>query len=379
MPFRRLFPIVLILILCSITSLYSQIPMDNILKRVSIPSEGDLRGLVDLVGFPQTSEQMDFIGKLCEDLEKQAIKDNQKEFNIDDNTSFICGISPHDDYMLAGRVYPHVHRNIRAKTVILIGNAHWGEAFGIRNKLIFGDFKYWRGPYGNVKISELRENILKKLGNQYYTVNRKLVETEHSLEGLVPFLQYYNRDVEIIPVLVPFTDWENMRKIGKELADVVSEIAKEMNLKLGKDLAVLCSTDGQHYGDYGWSYYNYHPFGCDIDGYEKAVKQDENLINEHLTGKVSHLKINGLFSKLVDQNDISNYKITWCGRFSAPFAVNFSNELTRNLENRDITGMFFRHGTTLSDPWLPLNDIGLGVTADTNLHHFVTFFSIGYK
>ncbi|MFC1557016.1 AmmeMemoRadiSam system protein B [candidate division KSB1 bacterium] len=357
----------------------AQIPMDRILSRITIPSEGDMRGLVDLTGFPHTADQMDYIGNLCEGLEKDAIAKNHERFGFSDETGFICGISPHDDYILAGRVYSYIHRSIKAKTVILIGNAHWSEAFGIRNMLIFGDFRQWRGPYGPVTVSTLRQRIIAGLSDESYTVDRKLVETEHSLEGLVPFLQYYNRDVEIIPVLIPYTDWETMNKLGIELADAVAKVVQENGWELGRDIAVLCSMDGQHYGDYGWSYYDFHPFGTDAAGFIKATDLDKRLINDYLSGIARSDRVFGLFSELVDQDDISRYKITWCGRFSAPFAVNFSINLAKKAEGRELTGYLLRYGTSLSDQWLPVAEYGLGTTSDTNLHHFVTFAAMGFK
>jgi len=358
---------------------YPQIPMASVLGRVTVPSQGDLRGLVDIVGFPQHADQMDFIGKTCEDLERDAIKTNQKQFGLADNTALICGVSPHDDYMLAGRVYAHVQRYMKARTVILIGNAHWSETFGIRNKLIFGDFKQWRGPYYPVKVSSVQDRIIAKLPAGSYTVNRKLVETEHSLEAEVPYLQYYNRKVEIIPILIPFSDWTTLDRLGRELAQAVADISKENGWKLGTDLAVLCSTDGQHYGDYGWSYYNYHPFGCDADGYKKAIAFDAKMINDYLVGPAASERVRALFATLVDQGDISRYKVTWCGRFAAPFGINFAIHLTRTKENRDLTGYFLRAASSLSDAWLPLKKFNLGATSDSNLHHFVTYFSLGFK
>ena len=358
---------------------HAQIPMQNVLSRIAVASQGDLRGLVDVVGFPSRAEQMDFIGQTCDQLEQAAIRVNQHNFDLADGDGFVCGISPHDDYALAGRLYTHVHRYMKARTVILIGNAHWSETFGIRGRLIFDDFKQWRGPYGPVPVSPLRELILAKLPSGSSTVNRRLAETEHSLEAQIPYLQYFNRKVEIVPILVPFSDWKTLDRLSRELAAVLGDISRQKQWKLGSDLAILCSTDGQHYGDYGWSYYSYFPFGCDAGGYLKAMEQDRNLIDAFLVGTASTGKLQTLFGSLVDTKDISRYKITWCGRFAAPFGVNLAVDLIHLRENRDLAGCLLRTGSSLSDPWLPLKKFGLGVTADANLHHFVTYFALGYK
>lgn len=358
---------------------FAQIPMKKVLSRVSVPAEGNLRGLVDTIGFPHVTRQMDAIAKLSLIAEKNLIEENQKKFNLPDNEGFIFGICPHDDYTLAGRTAVHIQKFIKAKRVILIGNAHWSEAFGIRNKLIFGDFKYWRGPYGRVKISRLREKILSRLPKRDYVVNRTVVETEHSLEALVPFLQYFNKEVEIVPVLVPFTEWEKENKLGEDLARVVAKMVEENHWKLGKDLAVLCSSDGMHYGDYGWSYYNYHPFGCNPDGYKKAMAYDSLLVTNYLTGKITNEKLHRLFGKIIDERNISNYKVTWCGRFSITLAANFSERLVKKVLGRNLTGYFLRHSSGVQEAWIPVRKMNMGITGDVNLHHFVTYFSVGFK
>ncbi len=360
-------------------SILAQIPLERVLGRVTIPSESDTRGLVDVVGFPSNAGQMDFIGPLVEDLEKDALADNRDKYGLDGSNGLVCAISPHDDYTLASRVYVHVHRHIKAKTVILIGNSHWSEAFGIRDRIIFGDFSKWKGPYGEVGISGLREQVIRALPEESYTVNRQVIETEHSLEAMIPYLQYYNREIDIVPVLIPFMDWETMEKRGQEFSDAVAYVLSANNLDLGEDVAILISTDGQHYGDYGWSYYDYHPYGCDAKGYNDATKLDDKLIRRYLTGRLRTNNIRTLFTRLVDQKDISKYKISWCGRFAAPFGVNFANKLNLKINGRNLDGMFLRYGTSISEPWLDLQEHGLGLTGDANLHHFVTYFAVGYR
>ncbi len=117
-----------------------QIPLDRVLKRVTVPSTATLRGLVDIVGFPQTAEAMTFIGDTCEKLEQREIAENQGAIGLPEGEGLVAGWCPHDDYTLAARVYAHVTRAVKAKTVILIGNAHWSEAFGVRSRLIFDAF-----------------------------------------------------------------------------------------------------------------------------------------------------------------------------------------------------------------------------------------------
>lgn len=358
---------------------HGQIPLDRVLKRVTVPSTASLRGLVDIVGFAHTADQMTYIGDLCEKLESRAIADDGKRLELADGRGLVAGWSPHDDYALAGRVYAHVVRQVKAKTVILVGNAHWSEAFGVRSRLIFDDFAEWRGPYAPVRVSAIRAEILKKLPAASYVVNRQIAETEHSLEALVPFLQYYNRDVEIVPVLVPFMPWQDVARLGNELASAVRSIVASRGWTLGKDVAILFSGDGQHYGDYGWSDYDFHPFGCDAEGYRQSLALDQRLIGSYLTGEVQSARIKSLFGELIDTQDVGKYRVTWCCRFALPFGLTFANQLTEVVEHRPLTGYLLRTGSSLSDPWLSVEQFKMGLTGDANLHHFVTYAAVGYR
>jgi AmmeMemoRadiSam system protein B len=359
--------------------LAAQIPMERVLKRVDVPSEGRLRGLVDIVGFPRTAGEMAAIGDAVERLEREEIRENQRRFGLNDGTALTAAWCPHDDYVIAARVYAHVQRYIKAKRVILVGNAHWSETFGVRSRLVFDDFEAWRGPYGPVRVSALREEILKAMPAASVTVNRTMAETEHSLEALVPYLQYYDRDAEIVPIMVPVMPWADVEARAAELTKAVASIARAHGWTLGRDLAVLVSGDGQHYGDYGWSYYSYHPFGCDADGYKQAMAQDDRLVRSYLAGEVTPGRLQGLFEELVDRRDVGTYRITWCGRFAVPFGVRFAGRLTEALEGRALRGLPLRSGSSLAFPWLQVPGSQLGLTGDANLHHFVTYQAVGFR
>jgi AmmeMemoRadiSam system protein B len=334
---------------------------------------------VDLVGFPQTAGEMTAIGDGVERVEKDQIAANQQRYGLGPDSALVAAWSPHDDYVITARVYAHVMRYMKARRVILIGNAHWSEAFGIRRTLVFDDFAEWRGPYGPVKVSPLREEILAALPPASVVVNRTVHATEHSLEALLPYLQYYNRTVEIVPIVVPVMPWADLDARATELSAAVAAVARKHGWKLGRDLAVLASGDGQHYGDYGWSYYGYHPFGCDADGYKKALEQDDRLVSSYLAGPVEVERLHGLFSELVNADDVSKYRITWCGRFAVPLGIRFADLLTRALENRPLTGLALRGGSSIAFPLLQVPGSKLGLTSDTNLHHFVTYQAVGFK
>lgn len=357
---------------------YAQIPREELLKRNSIPSQKDLRGLADLVGFAHTKEQMEYVASYLEKAEKKKIVENQKDYGFSPETSLIAGISPHDDYFYAGRGYVQIMRYIKAPRVIIFGVCHWAKTYDLKDKLVFDSFEKWRGPYGNIAISQLREEIKKGLDEKDYLVNNEVQSVEHSVEALLPFLQHFNRALEIVPILVPYMKWERMDELASHLASVLAEIIKKNNWKLGKDIAFLVSTDCVHYGDYGWGYYHFCPFGTDADGYKKGVNQDLSLIRDYLSGSLNSADIRDFFWKCVEPDDPFTSRISWCGRFSVPMGLNFLVHLVNQLKEKPLCGALLRYGTSLSFPAPPLEKVNLGTTYYSNLHHWVGFTSIGY-
>ena len=213
--------------------------------------ENNIRPIRDNVGFCWCSSEMDsFMNYLSENPETKNVN----------NGLLIGGISPHDDYLYAGRVYYPLYQLIKAKEVVIFGVTHGTVRKAMndpKNVLIFDDYKYWQGPYKNVEVSPLRESIKSKLDKNYFMVSDKAQDIEHSIEALVPFLQYYNRDVKITPIMVTQMSFNRMDTISSQLSEIVKEYITDNNLKPGKDIFFLISTDADHYGED----FNNSPFG----------------------------------------------------------------------------------------------------------------------
>jgi len=375
---KRIFSLVIIL---SLTNLFliAQMPTkEELLKRITIPAQKDLRGLVDLVGFAHTKDQIEYVVNYLEKAEKEKIAANQKKYGFTSATSLVAGISPHDDYFYAGRGYIEVMRYIKAPRVIIFGVCHWAKTYNLKDKFVFDSFAEWRGPYGNIPISSLREKIEAGLDKNDYVIDNEVQSVEHSVEALLPFLQHFNRSVEIVPILVPYMKWEKMDELSSHLAAVVAQIVKKNHWQLGQDIAFLISTDCVHYGDYGWGYYHYCPFGTDATGYQKGVDQDLSMIENYLCGQLESAKTRDFLWKCVEPDDPFTYRISWCGRFSVPMGLNFLFHLVNNLQTKPIQGALLRYGTSLAFPAPPFAKVKLGPTYYSNLHHWVSFTSIAY-
>ena len=338
-----------------------------------------IRGLADTVGYAHTQTQIEAIVNMCDSLEGFSRDKTLREQETESQIAWIAGVCPHDDYLYAARVYGDIMRNVSAGHVILFGVAHRARDFNLADRLIFESFDAWRGPYHPVPVSPLREAIMERLPKSAYVIHDEIQTVEHSVEGLIPFLQHYNQDVQIVSILVPYMNWERLDELSRSLAEVLCNILTEKKFVTGKDVAFVCSNDCVHYGDQDWGGKNYAPFGADVKGYEQAVERDLSLIDRYLIGQLESEKLRDFFSHLVDQKDVRMYKITWCGRFSVPFGLSCVNNMMRELGHPPLTGHLLKYDTSVASGELPLRGAGLGTTAPSNLRHWVGYCAIGYR
>jgi len=343
-------------------------------KVLSKPLKGRVRALKDTVGFSFTKEQIKAVVELSEKLEHDGLEKNREKYQ---NMKWIAGVCPHDDHLLAGRVYVHLFQNMNAKRYVIFGVAHRAANWGVQDSLIFDSFNFWRAPYASVKVSSLRQEIIDLLPKDDFVVNNEWQSEEHSVEGIVPFIQYYNRDAEIVSILVPYMNWERIELLSQDLAEALVKIIQQHKWKLGEDIAFICSNDGDHYGDQDWGGRNLAPFGADEEGYLKATQQDSSLITLNLTGKLTTEKLQDFCYRVWGEHNLKEYKIRWCGRFSVPFGLNTVRILTEKLNHPLLHGYLLRYDTSYNLGKLPLN-IGIGTTAPYNIHHWVGYSAIGY-
>ena len=334
---------------------------------------------VDLVGFATHSWQMDSVMNRIFRIQGQKILDSWERNNIKKFTPWKVAICPHDDYTYAGWIYPAVLRNIKASAVILIGVAHKAGKFGVENKMVFDSFDNWTEPYGPVKVSNLREKIMNQLPRSTYVINDSLQQAEHSLEALIPVLQYYNRNIEIVPVLVPFMSFGKMDALAGSLSLALVKVIQELNLGWNKDIAIVISNDAVHYGDEDWGGQNYAPYGCDSLGYRKALAHEYEIISNCLVGGISKSKLRQFTEYTVQDTNFRTYKWTWCGRYSVPFGLLTAFYLQQNLRSDPVEGILLGYSNSIMQPAIPVEDLGMGKTAPAGLHHWVGYAAIGYK
>jgi MEMO1 family protein len=289
----------------------------------------------------------------------------------------VAAISPHDDYLYAGRLYEPLFRILRSKEVVIFGVTHGAVRKEIKDPqdiLILDDYKLWPGVLKPIAVSPLREYIKTRLDKSAFLVSTKAHELEHSIEALLPFLQYFNPEVRITPIMVAPMPFDKMDEISGKLAEVIAGYMKEKGLKAGKDIFFLVSSDGNHYG----KDFNNSPFGEGEKAWETALALDKRLIGTYLTGGLEASKIRGLTGELWGETYLDYRNTYWCGKYSVPFGLLAAEKIVRRAEGKGLTGRLFRYSDTYSEGVLPLKKLGMGTTAPFSLRHWVSFFSVGY-
>jgi len=337
----------------------------------NLPAE-NIRPVRDDIGYCWNAQQMDrFMDYLKSSYTSDTNKDKQETGK---RPLFIAGISPHDDYLYAGRVYYPLFKNITAREVVIFGVTHSTPRKKIgdpQNKIIFDSYDYWKGPYKNVKVSKLREFLKETLDPEMYITNNEAHRLEHSIEGMVPFLQYFNREVKITPIMVTGMPFDTMDILAGKLAAVLGSYLKENHLKVGRDIFFLISADANHYG----KAFNNTVYGEDQKAHELGTARDKKIAYSFLNGEMTGEKIRGLTSELWGKT-YRDYKDTvWCGKYSIPFGMLTVLHLMKKGTGKKLTGKILLYSDTYTEGVIPLKKPGFGITAPFSLKHWVGFFS----
>ena len=144
-------------------------------------------------------------------------------------------VSPHAGYIYSGPVASATISRIKFKdTFIIIGPNHtgMGKPLSIMTEGI------WNTPLGEVEIdSELGKQILAT--SHYLEEDSIAHQHEHSIEVQLPFLQYFKRDIRLVPIILSPSSGATYKEIGKELAKAIKD--------LNKEVVIIASSDMTHY------------------------------------------------------------------------------------------------------------------------------------
>ena len=336
-----------------------------------------VRGQMDTVGFVVDAASAEDVVSTAIDLERDSLAAQDRNLGMAADDGFVGGICPHDDHLYASRVYVHLTERISAPRVLLIGVFHRAKSWDLRDRIVFESFDAWHGPWGEIEVDPMRDELIGALPSASYVVDNAMHCHEHSLEAIVPFLQRGHPNRTIVPILVPYMGWDRIEDLSDQLADALVAVMQARGWRLGTDLAVVVSSDAVHYGPD----FDHAPFGTDAEAYQRAVARDRSLIFDYLDGDLDPSEVREFFATLVDP-DTLDYRLPWCGRFSIPFGLELLRKLSLATVGKVPCGTLLSYETSLSEPELPVSSAtrssGLGYTAPSNFHHWVGYAAVGY-
>ena len=316
----------------------------------------EVRPIRDDVGYCWTHREME---KLVNSLEK-----NEKEnFQL---KTFIACISPHDDYLYAGRVYYPLYKNLKVKEAVIFGVTHGTvrkEIGDPKNILILDNYDEWSGLSKNVGISPLREFIKNNLDSNYFIVSNKAHGLEHSIEAQIPFLQFYNSQIKITPIMVTAMPFERMDTISNKLSQIIAAYLRKNKLTVGIDIVFMMSSDANHYG----KDFNNIPYGEDAVAHVSGTKKDLEVAKSCLEDGISMGKIKRFTEEMNN--------LVWCGKYSIPLGLLTVQKTVKNLSGDSINGKILRYSDSFSEGVLTVRGTNLGTTAPFSLKHWVGFLS----
>lgn len=148
-------------------------------------------------------------------------------------TAALAIVSPHAGYVYSGSVAAQTFSQVALPpTVIILGPNHHGAGA----RLAVGTDP-WQMPFGEVPIADcLAETICR---DSLFTADQLAHRREHSLEVQVPFLQYFQPQLSIVPICVSHLSYEECLRAAQTIAAAIKAYQKPVIL--------IASTDMTHY------------------------------------------------------------------------------------------------------------------------------------
>ncbi len=198
------------------------------------------------------------------------------------NTNPKIIIAPHAGYIFSGstasKAFASLQKN-SIKKVILLGNSHQDFFQGLK----LDNTTYWQTPLGKIKTDQNNINKLAKQ-SQLIQIDNSIHLQEHSLEVILPFLQYkLGNQFQIIPGL--FGSQKNLQNL-QEISQILIQIFDEQTL-------LVISSDLSHY----------------------PSQKDAQIIDEQTINSILSNNLESFFTSLeiAERGEVDNLSTCACG------------------------------------------------------------------
>ena len=147
----------------------------------------------------------------------------------------IAVVAPHAGYVYSGSVAGAAFARARIpETVIVMGPNHTGYG---SPAAVMPDGT-WRMPMGDVPVASDIASVLVN-GSAYLEADYQAHMYEHSLEVQVPFLQYFQPSLEIVPICLGHMPYAACEEIAAAVANAIKGAERPV--------LMVASTDMTHY------------------------------------------------------------------------------------------------------------------------------------
>ncbi len=141
-------------------------------------------------------------------------------------------VLPHAGYVYSGDVAGDVISLIRVPhQVILLGPNHHGRG----KQLAVSAVDAWTTPLGDVAVAgDLRTHLLDEIPQ--LELDNSAHQQEHSLEVLLPFLQYVQPQVEVVPIAIKHSSPAQLIELGAGMARAIKSWKEPVLLVASSDM-----------------------------------------------------------------------------------------------------------------------------------------------
>ncbi len=148
-------------------------------------------------------------------------------------------VVPHAGYIYSGKVAGKVYGKIELPEVaVILGPNHtgMGEEVSLYNGSAF------LTPLGEAKIHQVLANLILEYSD-LVELDNLAHQREHSLEVQIPFLQFLNPKIEIVPICIKELSLKEIQELGKALAEAIYDFSEKEDQKV----LIVASSDFSHY------------------------------------------------------------------------------------------------------------------------------------
>jgi AmmeMemoRadiSam system protein B len=141
-------------------------------------------------------------------------------------------VLPHAGYVYSGDVAGAVISRIRVpKQIVLLGPNHHGRG----KQMAVSTADAWTTPLGDVPVAaDLRTHLLDEIPQ--LELDDRAHQQEHSLEVLLPFLQYVQPQVEVVPVALQHSGPTQLIELGAGIARAIKNWKEPVLLVASSDM-----------------------------------------------------------------------------------------------------------------------------------------------